>query len=687
MNRHAHAGDDSGAALVLALIVLMVLAIGVSALLSFADTSERTTVQLRTQAATAYNADGAVQAAINDIRKGTYNKSAGQSCFSNGSDTLVLPNFYGADSAAVQCTADPASVVPIACPSVAQCNRPGSAILTLGNIPGEDGIHITPLNSSSPFKVHGVIFSNSNINVTSGSLSTNTAVYARGACSGTIVSTPSAQCSYAAANSLGNDPNYASDAATVPAYQPMPACTTPNSVVTFNPGYYDDAAALTLMMKGNSACRHSVWWFKPGTYYFDFHNTENPLLGSGDDSWTVNDGYLVAGTPAAGAASPPVPPTIPGSCVSPVTSATAVGVQFIFGGDSQLAVKAGQAEICGTYRTTKLPIAVYGVKSGSETTTVLSGASTLKLTSVISPGTFTNAANAAAADGALATWVNAAAGTKTGTMTLGGYAPSPVIPPGSLLRSATLRVVHANTAGATTDSDTVTITPTGGAAFSVPVPTYAGSATHTDLIDLYGGGTSTLAAFVHSNGLSGAAMLYTATVKHPGTEQVDSIQLDLSYTAPAFRAEDGTISGAANCLAAKPYTGTGSGTCALLMSVNTSGNKFYIQGTTYAAKAVLDITLNNVAAQVFRFGVISRSLFVKETGSFSYNGVVIEVPDDSPGYAFGVFLNAYVCQGASTCSAAGPVRLRAKVAVIDSTPDAPIAGQRQIAVESWSDQR
>ena len=189
-------------------------------------------------------------------------------------------------------------------------------------------------------------------------------------------------------------------------------------------------------------------------------------------------------------------------------------------------------------------------------------------------------------------------------------------------------------------------------------------------------------------------MQYSSTVKHTGTEQVDSNQLDLSYTAPAFRAEDGLISGAANFLAAAPYTGTGFGTCALLTSVNPSGNKFYVQGTTYAPKAVLDITLNNVATQVFRFGVISRSLFVKETGSFSYTAVVIQVPDDSPGYAFGVFLNAYICPGSSTCNTTGPLKLRAKVAIIDSTPDArrptpdaPIAGQRQIDIESWSDQR
>ena len=66
---------------------------------------------------------------------------------------------------------------------------------------------------------------------------------------------------------------------------------------------------------------------------------------------------------------------------------------------------------------------------------------------------------------------------------------------------------------------------------------------------------------------------------------------------------------------------------------------------------------------------------------------MIEVPDDSPGYAFGVFLNAYLCPGSSTCTTTGPLKLRAKVAIIDSKPDVPIGGQRQIDIESWSDQR
>ena len=118
--------------------------------------------------------------------------------------------------------------------------------------------------------------------------------------------------------------------------------------------------------------------------------------------------------------------------------------------------------------------------------------------------------------------------------------------------------------------------------------------------------------------------------------------------------------------------------------MNNSGNQFYIQGTTYAPGAVVDVTLNNAAEQIFRFGVIARSVWIKETGSFSYPGVVIEVPDDSPGFVFSVYLLAYICPGAGTCAASGTEVLRAKVAFVDADPVNPTAGQRQVSVLSWS---
>ena len=72
----------------------------------------------------------------------------------------------------------------------------------------------------------------------------------------------------------------------------------------------------------------------------------------------------------------------------------------------------------------------------------------------------------------------------------------------------------------------------------------------------------------------------------------------------------------------------------------------YVQGTTYAPLASLNLSLNNIAESVFRFGVIARSLSIFETASFSYPGAVIELPDNSPGWGFDgtlVQLKVYLC--------------------------------------------
>jgi hypothetical protein len=79
-----------------------------------------------------------------------------------------------------------------------------------------------------------------------------------------------------------------------------------------------------------------------------------------------------------------------------------------------------------------------------------------------------------------------------------------------------------------------------------------------------------------------------------------------------------------------------------------------------------------------------------ETGSFGYEGAVIEVPDDSPGFGPGgtvVYLNVHLCQAAASCTAAtGKLSLRARVLIYDptATPNPPA---RQITIQSWAVQR
>ncbi|GAA1154376.1 hypothetical protein GCM10009630_60640 [Kribbella jejuensis] len=681
--RIARAKGDEGAALVLVLIVITVIALSLSALLTLSDTSVRTTVGLRDQASNTYSADGAMQAAINNLRNSAYNDNAGQPCF-GASNTLQLSNFYGSNSAAITCQADP-KTVRIQCPSLSNCNRPGNAILTLGRT-SEDGLNITQ-NTGSTFRVHGNVFSNSNINVVNGTLNTNAIASARTSCTGSIQSTPAPACNIGnASNPLGDDPNYVSDAVAAPVRRALPSCTTANSVVVFEPGAYDDAVGLTTMMHGNSQCKHSVWWFKPGTYYFDFRNggtNPSPFLSSGNDIWRIDDGYLVAGTPvnAAGTpiAQPAVPPSIPGACDNPINNANAVGVQFIFGGDSQLIVGSAQAEICGSYHTNKAPVAVYGQTTGADSPVAWTGSNALTMSGVSDTGDFTNAGWISQTDGQSATWTKTGSNQQTGKVVVTGYQPTTPIPAGSILTSAKMVAVHGNTAGSTLDTLSVQVSPTGGTPYTVTLPSYGDTAVHTDSVDVFQGLTGQLAQLANAGTLSTTKLTYSATVKHAGIERVDSLKLELTFLPPTLRASSG-------CVATGPYMRSGghSTTCALVTSELDPANKFYVQGTTYAPKAALDITLNNAQEQVFRFGVIARSLWVKETGSFNYGGVVIEVPDDSPGFVFSLYLSAYICAGAGPCSTGGTPVLRSKVALVDTNPMAPSPGHRQVTVLSWS---
>ena len=83
--------------------------------------------------------------------------------------------------------------------------------------------------------------------------------------------------------------------------------------------------------------------------------------------------------------------------------------------------------------------------------------------------------------------------------------------------------------------------------------------------------------------------------------------------------------------------------------------------------------------------MVARSLWIKETGSFSYTGVVIEVPDDSPGYALSIYLTVTLCPASSTCApGAGPAVLLVKAAFVDADPATPAAGKRQVVILSWT---
>lgn len=365
--RRVARSDDSGVSLILALIFVTVVAVVIAATLSFVDTNMRGTIAVRSEAAQAAAADGAAQIAVNNIRRSTYSVSTGACTpFTGGSDTLSLPNFYQAIqgsnySASVQCTVDTndssagGGGVPIT-----SANRPGNAILSLGTSSSEDGVNLNANGSKNSIIVHGNIFSNSNIVADKNpGMTTNATVTARTTCTGAIAANPKI-CNFGnGANSAGDDPNYAPPPAAPATAQTVPSCNG-TKVRKLSPGLYNNLTALNNLT--NSGC-NATFWFQPGIYYFNYSGV-----------WTLGSGYVVGGTAMPGQVADGVVPNMPGSCETPIppdpvppggwiNPGPGAGVEFVFGGTSQLALNKGAMELCGSYSTTAPPLAVYGLKA------------------------------------------------------------------------------------------------------------------------------------------------------------------------------------------------------------------------------------------------------------------------------------------------------------------------------------
>ncbi|HZB19563.1 MAG TPA: hypothetical protein VE463_06955, partial [Blastococcus sp.] len=261
--------------------------------------------------------------------------------------------------------------------------------------------------------------------------------------------------------------------------------------------------------------------------------------------------------------------------------------------------------------------------------------------------------------------------TGTGSLTFSAFTP-PGIPAGATVTGATLRLTYGTSSQATSRSLDVT---TSAGTATIPIANVsARSPGATETVTL----TAAQAAGLVTTGTGGGSVTYTSTMTATGSEVIDAVALDLTYTVPV-RGENAT----STCIN-RAYTTAGA--CAVLSTATSYAGRLFVQGTTYAPAAAVDLTLSNITAQVLRFGVVSRVLSIKETGAITYSGPVIELPDDSPGYGPGgtiVYLTVFVCPGSSTCSATGEPALRARVYINDpsGTPSPP---SRQMIVQSWA---
>lgn len=341
MTRLAFARTDDGAALILALAFLSLFGVLVAAILFFADTNLRMTPVVRKNANELYAVDGAVEGAVNSIR---YDPS-------QGLDGGPCPDFtltgVNGTEVLVRCQGRPGSGVPGG-DGVDPRTRPRKALLTLST--GLDGLK---QNGGDGLNVQGDVFSNSNIKVLQLMTVKKGKVGALGDCDNgaKIEASGGVRCADTPGGppdaSEGRDPGYAKREPQAPPKRTVPPCGT-SWVIQVPPGTYDGGALSTL----TKTCDKKVIWFPPGVYYLDGGN------------WEIanKDVDVVGGTPKgwdpAAASPPPGGIPLPGGCDAEGPD----GVQFVFGGTSQVDITRGRVQLCAQSSKTTQQIVVYGVK-------------------------------------------------------------------------------------------------------------------------------------------------------------------------------------------------------------------------------------------------------------------------------------------------------------------------------------
>ena len=378
--------DDSGAMLIVALLIITSVAVVTGALLTHGSTNFRATVALEGVAGTSYAGDAAAKVAVNNLRLGAkapgwvtptfpglwtdwvYTDNAdGTGCFgAEGTlpkDSLELKNLYPkagdqtADSSArVECSVVPGTGIfgagsgvgirtPIPTDSFAR------ALTTVGTTGPWQGMLLKPLGTgnAASMPVRGGIASKSFITVDNGALVTDGYVKAEGACTGVVVSNPSKAC-----NQPGSVPT--------PATPPSPLSSVPTyrypsayaATCVFQPGFYNNGKTLSDAVNGCTTAR-----FASGKYYFDFRDEER---GTGQNVWNITK-TVIGGEYVGG--------SIPGSCKSPILNDPVTGVQFVFGGTSRMTVSdTARVELCGPSNAGEPPLTLFQEQSGSTSAAV-----------------------------------------------------------------------------------------------------------------------------------------------------------------------------------------------------------------------------------------------------------------------------------------------------------------------------
>jgi hypothetical protein len=690
--------DDTGAMLIVAMIIVTTVAVVTGAVLSHGWTNFRATVALRGVAGTSYAADAGAKLAINNLRLGSgatewttpsfpgswddwvfTDNADGTGCFgadgATPQNTLKLNNLYpkagdqkSASSVRVECSAvpgtgifSPGSGVNVVTPS--PTGAFGRALTTVGTTGAWHGILLKPLGTGNQaaMPVRGGIGSRSFITVNNGALVTDGYVKADGACTGQIISNPARECN------LGNG-------VTVPAAPTSPLTTVPTyrnpaSALgcVFQPGYYNNAATLTAAV---NAC--GIAKFASGKYYFDFID-EN--LG-GQNVWNIST-TVIGGEYLGG--------PIPGACKSPIDHPSVDGVQFVFGGTSRMTVDdSAHVALCGPSNSGQAPITLYQQQTGVPGTMQVVGPGPAQavvqiannkvdpFTIIPAGGTLQGAL--AAEDASSLAWV-ASKKDQRAEIDLGDFAGLSTIPVGAEITAAEVRIKYLKSPTAPSLTLDVADTPT-APAVTVPLPLPPSGWASVDL-------AAHMRLLIETSPLDAnrpKLELRLPATDLAGTLAIDALTLKVTYTTPALRpAIDG------------PFVTTGA---------NFKG-EFVIEGATFAPNGYVAMAPGSAdeALVAFRWGLVALGVDFKSQPSQDFGYPLVSLPDLGGGFGRRVTvvdLKVYVCIEQATCASGGKHSLTVRVMIADPPYTAwgsgsglfprPEPGRRRIEVLSWAKQ-
>lgn len=322
----SHRSDQSGSALILALVFLSGFGLFVSGTFYFMEATWVSTRGAGESAEQLYASDSAVESAIHTMRERPDSGSEGGEC-----PSFTYP---GEPAITVECGLLPSG-------DTAEFGH-GPSIVAYGS----DQMEGVRVSGDGTLRVGGDVHSNSEVAVANADqLQVFGDVSAASGCPGPVDETGAPE--GIDIQPPGETVDCEADPvalplvqrpllqAVAPPHQGIPACSEAPDVVV-PPGTYDndDLVALNALTSGEGACAGKVVHFDPGgapgTYYFDFSCDDLPGC-----TWEVKSGAVVVG----GKRDPIAP--------DPRCLPDGTGVQFVFGGDSRLSVVGGSVDLCG----------------------------------------------------------------------------------------------------------------------------------------------------------------------------------------------------------------------------------------------------------------------------------------------------------------------------------------------------